>query len=88
MACDFQKAIECLLVLVNRKVKPEERDFLLPLFEYLDFFLTALKATDLNKSDIEEDDYVFQKRVCQVLVDLGTAILLGKTSKIPHSFSE
>lgn len=74
------------MVLVSRKVRPEERDFLLPLFDYLESFLAVLRETDVSKGDIDEEAYTFQKRVCQVLVDLGTAILLGKSSKLPESF--
>ena len=78
-------AAECLLVLVDRKFKAEERDFILPLFLYLDFFLQALNekvAGDIT----EEVNYSFQKRVCQILVDVGTAVLLSKTSTIPENF--
>ncbi|KAB0800097.1 hypothetical protein PPYR_07977 [Photinus pyralis] len=82
-------AAECLLQIVNRKGKTEERKPLLILFndQASQCLLGAAKSQNLN---VDEQNYLFKKKLIQVLSGLGTQLcaLWGKdgTSR-PQNFS-
>lgn len=74
-----QAAVECLLLLLGRKFKPDERQRLFNIFTYTNFLVESL-----SKSKLFEDDYQFHKRLGQALTLLGThhlAALKGSTTK-------
>ncbi|CAH1792177.1 unnamed protein product [Owenia fusiformis] len=73
-------AAECLLLIVSRKGKVEERQPLLILFSE-DAMETILKAvTNAASRPLNEHFYLFLKRLCQVLTSLGMQLcaLWGK----------
>jgi hypothetical protein len=56
-----QLAAECILLILSRRFKPDERSRMLGLFEYFDFFWEALRS--VTNSD---EDYQFSRRLAQV----------------------
>lgn len=57
----MQLAAECILLILSRRFKPDERARMLGLFEYFDFFWEALRS--VTNSD---EDYQFSRRLAQV----------------------
>ncbi|XP_018329940.1 exportin-5 [Agrilus planipennis] len=86
----FQYAsAECLLQIVNRKGKMEERKPLLMLFSD-QTAQCLLGASKLQNTSLNEQQYLFQKRLIQVLTGLGTQLcaLWGKEGVgRPQNFS-
>lgn len=64
-------AAECLLLIVSRKGRLEDRKPLLILFseDAMDIIFTA--AVEANNSSEDERYYLFLKRLCQVLTEIG-----------------
>ncbi|XP_046567749.1 LOW QUALITY PROTEIN: exportin-5-like [Haliotis rubra] len=84
-------AAECLLLIVSRKGKLEERKPLLVLFSE-DAMATILNAAvAAEKSSRDEYYYLFLKRLCQVLTETGKqlCVLWGSTESVtqPPNFS-
>ncbi|EGG15791.1 armadillo-like helical domain-containing protein [Cavenderia fasciculata] len=79
---------ECLLLFSNRKCKIEEKGDLLSTFNMLETIHKAMGVT----SNSFEDDYVFQKRMAQMLTILGTTHLSYYSSireqdrKLPNNY--
>ncbi|XP_078592068.1 exportin-5-like [Branchiostoma floridae x Branchiostoma japonicum] len=92
---DFQlHAAECLLLLVNRRGRTEERKPLLLLFNdgAMDTILSAASSADREALQ-NEQHYLFLKRLCQLLVGLGQQLgtLWGPTGLgvgCPSNFSK
>lgn len=63
-------ACEVLLVIVARRVRPEERDILLHFVDFVEHFQNALAAAGpvIENNRVNESVYTFQKRVAMVLV--------------------
>ncbi|XP_038074929.1 exportin-5-like isoform X2 [Patiria miniata] len=86
-------AAEVLQLIVNRKGKPEERYPLLVLFS-ADAIKTILAAAqNACSAGLDEENYIFMKRLCQVLTGLGAqlCILWGSELKDvgrPESFPD
>ncbi|XP_076464074.1 exportin-5-like [Babylonia areolata] len=83
-------AAECLLLIVSRKGKVEDRKPILVLFSPLAMkaILDAAEAASRNLQD--EHHYLFLKRLCQVLTEIGRQLcaLWGQTNDIdkPEEF--
>ncbi|XP_071797679.1 exportin-5-like [Asterias amurensis] len=86
-------AVEVLQQIVNRKGKPEERYPLLILFS-ADAIKTILSAAENACAvGLDEENYIFLKRLCQVLTGLGAqlCVLWGSDIKDvgrPESFPD
>jgi len=84
-------AVECLLLITARKGKAEERKPLLVLLsrEAMETILHA--ALPASSAPLAEHQYLFLKKLCQVLTSIGTqlASLWGSENKIgcPDEFS-
>ncbi|GAM21676.1 hypothetical protein SAMD00019534_048510 [Acytostelium subglobosum LB1] len=82
------KAAEALLLFVSRRVgRPEEKAELLTVFNMLDRIVEAMGVTTSN----HEADYVFHKRLAQMLTVLGTTHLglppkEGPPSPLPPNY--
>ncbi|ESO90188.1 hypothetical protein LOTGIDRAFT_192362 [Lottia gigantea] len=82
---------ECLLLIVSRKGKLEDRKPILILFceDAMSTILTAAIAAE--KSSLDEYYYLFLKRLCQVLTEIGKqlAVLWGTDPEVvePPNFS-
>lgn len=85
-------AAECLLVIVSRKGKVEERTPLLVLFseDAMSLIWNAAIAADHESKD--EYYYLFLKRLCQVLIELGKQLcaLWGHVPEVgqPETFNK
>ncbi|CAG2240707.1 XPO5 [Mytilus edulis] len=64
-------AAECLLLIVTRKGKVEERKPLLILFSENAMSLIWNSAIEADHTSKEEHYYLFLKRLCQVIIELG-----------------
>ncbi|XP_071056211.1 exportin-5 isoform X2 [Onthophagus taurus] len=75
-------AAECLLQIVNRKGKLEERKPILILFndEAMGCLVSAAKSIDSSTMAVEEQSFLFKKKLIQVLAGLGAQLcsLWGK----------
>ncbi|XP_043916295.1 exportin-5 isoform X2 [Protopterus annectens] len=86
------EAAECLLIAVSRKGKVDDRKPLTVLFGdvAMHYILTAAQSAD--EGGLIERNYVFLKRLCQLLCALGTQLcsLLGADSDIetPSNFGK
>ncbi|XP_013773403.1 exportin-5-like [Limulus polyphemus] len=69
-------AAECLLLIVSRKGKIEERKPLLVLFEEDAMSVIFSAASAAALAPLEEQHYVFLKKLCQVLTGLGSQLCL------------
>lgn len=70
-------AAEFFLVVVSRKLKVDDRALVLTLFEHVPSMMEGL-AVQVGGVASEDDAYAFQKRLCMVLVTLGTQQLLSE----------
>ncbi|XP_022088684.1 exportin-5-like isoform X3 [Acanthaster planci] len=69
-------AVEVLQLIVNRKGKPEERHPLLVLFS-ADAIKTILAAAqNACAAGLDEENYIFLKRLCHVLTGLGAQLCI------------
>ncbi|XP_076324689.1 exportin-5-like protein Ranbp21 [Tachypleus tridentatus] len=69
-------AAECLLLIVSRKGKIEERKPLLVLFEEGAMSVIFSAASAAALAPLEEQHYIFLKKLCQVLTGLGSQLCL------------
>ncbi|KAG1656142.1 Exportin-5 [Nymphon striatum] len=67
-------ATECLLQVVNRKGKSEEREPLLILFSENFMNMIFKAASTAAAASLEEHNYLFLKRLCLVLTGLGSQL--------------
>ncbi|GAB1599827.1 exportin-5-like [Argonauta hians] len=64
-------AVECLLLIVSRKGRLEERKPLLILFSDDAMSIIFTAAIEANNSSTDERYYLFLKRLCQVFTEIG-----------------
>lgn len=78
---NFQNhAVECLLQIVNRKGPLEDRKCLLDCFDLSAIKQILAAANDVSQKSVTESNYLFLKKLTQVLTGLGThfCFLWGK----------
>lgn len=85
-------AAECLLIVVSRKGKLEDRKPLMVLFEDVAMHYILSAAQTADGGGLTEKHYVFLKRLCQVLCSLGSQLcaLVGSDSDVetPANFGK
>ncbi|XP_061424287.1 exportin-5 [Lethenteron reissneri] len=86
------EAAECLLLIVRRKGKMEERKPLLVLFSKPAMMSILQAAVSAHDAGLEERHYFFLKQLCQVLIALGVQLnaVLGVDRSVvqPATFHE
>ncbi|XP_008123488.1 exportin-5 [Anolis carolinensis] len=77
-------AAECLLIVVSRKGKLEDRKPLMVLFGDVAMHYVLSSAQSADGGGLVEKHYVFLKRLCQVLCSLGSQLcaLVGSDSEV------
>eukprot|EP01125_Pyxidicula_operculata_P004078 TRINITY_DN1584_c0_g1_i1.p1 TRINITY_DN1584_c0_g1~~TRINITY_DN1584_c0_g1_i1.p1 ORF type:complete len:1169 (-),score=237.78 TRINITY_DN1584_c0_g1_i1:433-3939(-) len=81
-------ACECLMLVLSRSEKGQDEYKLLFLFDYLPQVVASIQNSTRDSTWNFEDNYLFEKRVVQLLVLLGTKHLTvyDRRREIPSSF--